>query len=196
MAFWVRAGLMATAAFAWSVGTVFAQGADASRASHSVAYREEVRVAVSDSGDHFVTDQQTTWRIQATDTLVMLVDSTLRVVRVAINGKRSSWGRTGAEVVIPQPGSPGDTLVTRVRFHGAPNGHNWFAIPRATPDSALLLLAVEVPQGTKPVTDGTVSAVLEGVDTLAYGRTNWRFRFTQPVALSRLRLELTRSGPP
>jgi hypothetical protein len=124
----------------------------------------------------------------------MLVDSTLRVVRLAINGKRASWGRTGAEIVIPQPESPGDTLVTRVRFHGAPNGHNWFAIPRDTPDSAPLLLAVEVPPGTKPMTDGMPTAVLEGVDTLAYGRTNWRFRFDQPVALSRLRLEVTKGS--
>jgi hypothetical protein len=171
-----------------------AQGPDITRAAHSVAYREEVRIAVSDSSDHFVTEQQTAWRIQAPGTLVMLVDSTLRVVRVAINGKRASWGRTGPEVVIPQPELPEDTLVTRVRFHGTPNGHNWFAIPRDTPDSAPLLLAVEVPRGTKPLTEGMTAAVLEGVDTLAYGRTNWRFRFDQPVSLSRLRLEMTRVG--
>jgi hypothetical protein len=79
-----------------------------------------------------------------------------------------------------------------VRFHGAPNGHNWFAIPRDTPDFAPLLLSVEVPPGVKPVSDGMAQGVLEGVDSLAYGRTNWRFRFTQPVALSRLRLEMTK----
>jgi hypothetical protein len=184
--------LLATVGIFWAGASAVAQGADITRAAQSVVYREEVRIAVSDSSDHFVTEQQTAWRIQAPGTLVMLVDSTLRVVRVAINGKRSSWGRAGAEVVIPQPGSPGDTLVTRVRFHGVPNGHNWFAIPRDTPDSAQLLLSVEVPPGTKPVTDGSTTAVLEGVDTLAYGRTSWRFRFSRPVALSRLRLELTR----
>jgi hypothetical protein len=149
---------------------------------------------VGDSLDHFVTEQETTWRIEAQDTLVMLVDSTLRVVRVAINGKRSSWGRTGAEVVIPQPGSPGDTLMTRVRFHGVPNGHNWFAIPRDTPDSAQLVLSVEVPAGTQPVTGGTTQAVLEGVDSLAYGRTSWRLRFDQPVRLGRLQLEIAKAA--
>jgi hypothetical protein len=194
MGFRGHAVLMATAGISWATATATAQGAVATPAAHSLAYREEVRVAVGDSGDHFVTDQQTAWRIQAPDTLVMLVDSTLRVVRVAINGKRSSWGRKGGQVVIPQPGSPGDTLITRVRFHGIPNGHSWFAIPRDTPDSAPLLLMVEVPRGTKPVTDGMSQAVLEGVDSLPYGRTSWRFRFTQAVALSRVRLEMTRTG--
>jgi hypothetical protein len=194
MGIWGRAVLTATAGISWTAGAALAQGAVPTGTAHSLAYREEIRIAVSDSGDHFVTDQQTTWRIQAPDTLVLLVDSTLRVVRVAINGKRSSWGRKGMEVVIPQPGSPGDTLITRVRFHGAPNGHNWFAVPRDTPDSAPLLLAVEVPSGTEPVTDGMSTAVLEGVDSLAYGRTSWRFRFTQSVALSRLQLEMTRPG--
>jgi hypothetical protein len=188
--------LLATAGIVLTAGSAPAQGAGATRADHSVPYREEIRIAVSDSGDHFVTDQQTAWRIQSRDTLVMLVDSTLRVVRVAINGKRSSWGRTGAEVVIPQPGSPGDTVVTRVRFHGAPNGHNWFAITRDAPASTPLLLAVEVPPGIKPTTDGMAKGVLEGVDTLAYGRTSWRLRFDQPVTLSRLRLEMTRLGSP
>src|SRR5437867_8009787 len=156
MGIWGRGVRTVIAAIPWVAGGALAQGVVPTGAAHSLAYREEISIAVSDSGDHFVTDQQTTWRIQAPDTLVMLVDSSLRVVRVAINGKRSSWGRKGMEVVIPQPGSPGDTLVTRVRFHGAPNGHNWFAIPRDTPDSAQLLLAVEVPAGAKPVTGGTL----------------------------------------
>jgi hypothetical protein len=194
MRFWAGGVLVANATTSWLVGAALAQGPGGAGGPHSLIYREEVRIAVSDSGDHFVTEQQTAWRIQAPDTLVLLVDSTLRVVRVAIDGKRSSWGRMGAEVVIPHQRAPGDTLVTRVRFHGAPNGHNWFAIPRDTPDSAPLLLAVEVPPGTKPVTDGTTQGVLEGIDSLGYGRTNWRFRFTQPVALTRLRLEMTRSG--
>jgi hypothetical protein len=193
MGFGARAVLLATVRISWAAAGAMAQGSDSTGAEHSVVYREEVRIAVNDSGDHFVTEQQTAWRIQARDTLVMLVDSTLRVVRVALDGKRSSWGRIGREVVIPHSRSPGDTLVTRVRFHGTPNGHNWFAIPRDTPDSVPLLLSVEVPPGTKPVTDAT-TAVLEGVDTLAYGRTNWRFRCDQPVALSRLRLEVIRPG--
>lgn len=192
MGFGARGVLLATVGISWAAACAVAQGSDITRAAHSVVYREEVRIAVSDSSDHFVTEQQTAWRIQAPGTLVMLVDSTLRVVRVAINGKRASWGRTGAEVVIPQPGLPEDTLVTRVRFHGTPNGHNWFAIPRDTPDSAPLLLAVEVPPGTKPVADGTTPAVLEGVDSLAYGRTNWRFRFAAPVALRNLRLQVVK----
>ena len=192
MSFGVRAVLMANMAMSWA-GPALAQEAAATGAAHSQIYREEVRIAVGNSSDHFVTEQQTFWRIQAPDTLVLLVDSTLRVVRVAIDGKRSRWGRLGREVVIPHSGSPGDTLVTRVRFHGAPNGNNWFAIPRDTPDSAPLLLAVEVPRGTKPVTDGMTKAELEGVDSLPYGRTNWRFRFAQPVVLGRLRLEMTRT---
>jgi hypothetical protein len=193
MRFWARGVLMANAGMSWVVGAALAQGTGTTGGAHSQVYREEVRIAVSDSGDHFVTEQQTAWRIQAPDTLVLLVDSTLRVVRVAIDGKRSSWGRMGPEVVIPHQRAPGDTLVTRVRFHGVPNGHNWFAIPRDTPDSAPLLLGVEVPRDTKPVTDGMAQGVLEGVDSLPYGRTNWRFRFTQPVVLNRLRLEMISS---
>jgi len=192
MGFGLRAVLMANMAMSWATGAAVAQGAAATGPAHSQVYREEVRIAVNDSSDHFVTEQQVFWRIQAPDTLVLLVDSTLRVVRVALDGKRSSWGRFGREVVIPHSRSPGDTLVTRVRFHGAPNGHNWFAIPRDTPDSAPLLLAVEVPPGAKPVTDGSVTAVLEGVDSLAYGRTNWRFRFAAPVALGNLRLQVVK----
>jgi hypothetical protein len=196
MRFWGRGVLLGNAAVSLRVAAALAQGAGATGATHSQVYREEIRIAVSDSGDHFVTEQQTAWRIQAPDTLVLLVDSTLRVVRVAIDGRRSSWGRAGPEVVIPQHGSVGDTLVTRVRFHGLPNGHNWFAIPRDTPDLAPLQLAVEVPPGVKPATDEMSKAVLEGVDSLAYGRTNWRFRFPQPVALGRLRLEVARLPSP
>lgn len=147
--------------------------------------RQQVRLAISDSGSHFVTEQETSWRLATRDTLVLLVDSTLRVVRVALDGQRTtSWGRTGTELVIPHTRPPGDTLVTRVRFHGVPSGHNWFALPRDGPDSAPLMLIVEVPAGSRPVTD----VAAEQVDTLAYGRTNWRFRFAAPVALRTLHL--------
>jgi hypothetical protein len=149
--------------------------------------RQQVRLAIGDSGNHFVAEQETSWRIATQDTLVLLVDSTLRVVRLALDGRRTtSWGRTGTKLVIPHTRSPGDTLVTRVRFHGAPSGQNWFALPRDVPDSAPLVLIVEVPDGRRPVT----SAAAEQVDTLAYGRTSWRFRFAAPVALRTLRLTI------
>jgi hypothetical protein len=155
-------------------------------------YRQQVRIAVGNGGTHFVTEQETFWRIGTRDTLVLLIDSTLRVVRVALDGQRTgTWGRTGVKLVIPHARSPGDTLVTRIRFHGTPNGHDWFALPRDAPDSAALALMVEVPAGSRPVTDAT----LEQVDTLGYGRTNWRFRVTAPIALRRLHLAVAPAMP-
>lgn len=179
-----RVVLVATTLFAAVATAVGAQSIAGGQPRNEII-RQQVRVAIGDSGTHFVTEQETSWRIATRDTLVLLVDSTLRVVRVALDGQRTtSWGRTGAKLVIPHTRSPGDMLVTRVRFHGALNVHSWFALPRDAPDSAPLVLTVEVPAGSQPVTE----TAADQVDTLAYARTNWRFRFAAPVALRTLRL--------
>ncbi len=176
-------------AFAAGIGNGSGWAQDSPNHPSNQVYRQQIHIAVGDSFDHFVTAQETFWRIANRDTLVMLVDSTLRVVRIALDGQRTtSWGRAGAKVVIPHNRRPGDTLVTTVRFHGVPNEHNWFALPRDAIDAAEVVLTVEVPAQARPVTDG----VLERIDTLAYGRTNWQFRFLTPIALHTLRLSVPR----
>ena len=186
-----RMTLVAITLLAAVTATVWAQSTADGQSRNEIA-RQQVRVAIGDSGTHFVTEQETSWRIVTRDTLVLLIDSTLRVVRVALDGQRTtSWGRTGAKLVIPHSRSPGDTLVTRVRFHGVPSEHNWFALPRDASDTTPLVLIVEVPAGSQPVTD----VVAEQVDTLGYARTSWRFRFTAPVALRTLRLTVVPAAP-
>jgi hypothetical protein len=82
----------------------------------------------SDTGSHVVAEVQTGWRLQSERPVEMKLDSALRVVRVLVDGRpntrisRTMYGRGGNDVVVPHQKVAGDTLSTRVRYHGVPRG--------------------------------------------------------------------------
>ena len=133
-----------------------------------------------------------------------------RVVRVLVDGKpntrlsRTMYARQGSEVVVPHEKAPGDTLTTRVRYHGIPRGGLRVGPDRAgaralageTAGRARAALAagarrvtrrrgstvawnVQASEGQRVVANGT----LVRVDTLAYGHTTWHYRLDAPVPL-------------
>ena len=108
--------------------------ADTIRPVHD-ALHYDITLVPSDTGTHVLGEVQTTWRLRSTEPVEMELDSAMRVVRVLVDGKpntrlsRTMYARQGGEVVVPHEKAPGDTLTTRVRYHGIPRGEF-----RADPD--------------------------------------------------------------
>jgi aminopeptidase N len=141
----------------------------------------------------------------------MRLDSVFRVVRVLVDGKpntrisRTMYARQGSEVVVPHEKAPGDTLTTRVRYHGIPRGGFrvgpdrtgvrglagetagglaplWLPVPAGGPGRVTVSWNVQASEGQRVVATGG----LTGVDTLSYGHTTWHFRLDSPVPLDAL----------
>jgi aminopeptidase N len=139
------------------------------------------------------------------------LDSVLRVVRVLVDGKpntrisRTMYGRGGNDVVVPHQKTAGDTLSTRVRYHGIPRGgfrigvdragarslagetaggtaSLWLPVPEARGGRVTVAWHVQGTTGQRVVANGK----LIRVDTLAYGRTTWHFQLDTPVPLEGL----------
>ena len=171
----------------------------------------DIILATSDTGTHFVGEVQTGWRLQSGRPVDMRLDSTLRVVRVLIDGKpntrlsRTMYGRAGSDVVVPHEKVAGDTLSTRVRYHGIPRGGLrvgpdrtgarslagetaegraplWLPSPEGSGGRVTVAWHVQAPTGQRVVANGT----LRGVDTLAYGHTTWHYVLDTPVPLAAL----------
>ena len=96
---------------------------DTGRRVHD-ALHYDISIAVSDTGGHIVGEVETTWRLGASDPVVVPLDSAMRVVRVLVDGRentrmyRTSFGRNEAIVYIPHEKGVGDSLKTRIRYHG------------------------------------------------------------------------------
>ena len=88
----------------------------------------DITIVTSDTGAHLLGEVQTGWRLRSVRPVEMVLDSALRVVRVLVDGRpntrlsRTMYAREGGEVVVPHEKAPGDTLTTRVRYHGIPRG--------------------------------------------------------------------------
>jgi aminopeptidase N len=88
----------------------------------------DITLVTSDTGAHILGEVQTGWRLRTVNPVEMALDSVFRVVRVLVDGKpntrlsRTMYARQGSEVVVPHEKAPGDTLTTRVRYHGIPRG--------------------------------------------------------------------------
>lgn len=165
----------------------------------------------SDTGSHVVGEVQTGWRLQSALPVALKLDSVLRVVRVLVDGKpntrisRTMYGRGGNDVVVPHEKAAGDTLSTRVRYHGIPRGglsvgldragaralaaetaggkaSLWLPVPDARGGRVTVAWHVQGTTGQRVVANGT----LVRVDTLAYGRTTWHFQLDTPIPLEGL----------
>jgi aminopeptidase N len=180
---------------------------DTGRRVHD-ALHYDISIAVSDTGAHIVGEVETTWRLGSSDPVVVPLDSAMRVVRVLVDGRentrmyRTSFGRNEAIVYIPHEKGAGDSLKTRIRYHGTARdgllvqvdsatgrrtffadnwpdrAHRWLPVQDHPSDKATVSFRVEVPAGLKVIANG----VLVRVDTLARDRVTWQYRLDEPVS--------------
>ena len=170
------------------------------------ALHYDITLVVSDTGRHILGQVETVWRLGSSEPVAVQLDTALRVVRVLINGRentrlsRTMWGRSGGEVVIPHDGKAGDTLTTRIRYHGeASDGliigknqygdrtifadnwpdraHLWLALAGSSGDKATVAFHVQAPLEDQVIANG----VLEKIDTLPYGHAVWHYRLDTPI---------------
>ena len=100
-------------------------GADSSPPPHD-ALHYDITLVPSDTGTHVLAEVQITWRLGSTEPVRMQLDSTMRVIRVLVDGKpntrisRTMYARSSTEIDVPHQKQPGDTLSTRVRYRGFP----------------------------------------------------------------------------
>lgn len=178
----------------------------------------DITLVTSDTGSHIVGEVQTGWRLRSVRPVELALDSALRVVRVLVDGKpntrisRTMYARQGSEVVVPHEKAPGDTLTTRVRYHGTARGGIRVGADRTGARS----LAGETAAGRArlwiPVADGgdgarttviwnlqvgkdqraVANGTLVKIDTLNYGRTTWHYALESPVPLDALAVAIGR----
>jgi len=173
------------------------------------AVRYDITIAVSDTGAHIVGEVETAWVLGSDAPVVVPLDSAMRVVRVLIDGKentrihRTAYGRGGSIVYIPHDKQAGDTLNTRIRYHGVARdglvvrtdsagnrsffadnwpdrAHLWLPVQDHPSDKAAVSFRVEVPLDFRVVANGT----LIKVDTLARNRAAWQYRLDTQIPVS------------
>ncbi len=193
----------------WALATAgpLAAQADSTPPPHSPTSYDIVLVD-SDTGAHVVGEVQTGWRLQSGLPVELKLDSALRVVRVLMDGRpntrisRTMYGRAGNDVVVPHQKAAGDTLSTRVRYHGVPRGgfqigpdhaggralagetaggraSLWLPVPETSGGRVTVAWHVQASGGERVVANGTLTKV----DTLAYGHTTWNFVLESPIPL-------------
>jgi aminopeptidase N len=178
---------------------------DTARPLHD-AKHYEITLVLGDSGHHVLGEIETNWQLSSSEPIRLELDSALRVIRVLVNGRentrlaRTMYGRGGEDVVIPHEGRAGDSLTTRIRYHGevrrglafrgdkthdlaifADNwpdrAHGWLALQDFPSDKATVAFRVQVPAAYQVLANG----VLEKVDTLPYAHTVWSYRMDRPI---------------
>lgn len=174
------------------------------------ALRYDITLVPSDTGTHLLGEVETTWRLVSADPVGVRLDSAMRVVRVLIDGKpntrlsRTMYGRSVEDVVVPHQKRSGDSITTRIRYHGrarasakvgvnrsgqpiffasgrGDGAHYWLPVTEAAAfDRAAALVRIQAPVASRAISAGS----LEKVDTLPYGRAVWEYRMdaTAPIA--------------
>lgn len=174
------------------------------RVHDALAY--DILIAVSDTGPHIVGEVETTWRLGSAEPVVVPLDSSMRVVRVLVDGRentrlfRTVYGREGNLVFVPHAKAAGDTLRTRIRYHGTPRdgliirrdsagnrtlfadnwpdrAQRWLPVQDHPSDKATVTWRVEVPADYVVIANGTRTKV----DTLARNRVAWHYRMDDPI---------------
>ncbi len=190
-------------------GPLAAQTAPPSAAHVPTSYN--ITIVTSDTGAHLLGEVETGWRLGTVNPVEMQLDSVFRVVRVLVDGKpntrlsRTMYARQGSQVLVPHEKAPGDTLTTRVRYHGIPRGGFrvgldrtgarglagesggglaplWLPVPAGDPPRVTVVWNVQASEGQRVIASG----VLTSVDTLNYGHTTWHYRLDTPAPLDRL----------
>ncbi len=170
------------------------------------ALHYDITLIPSDTSTHVLGEVQTTWRLGSTDPVRMQLDSSMRVIRVLVDGKpntrlsRTRYARSSTEVDVPHQKQPGDSISTRVRYRGFPRdgliigknvygnptlfadnwpnrAHYWFPTPDVPGDKATVSFHVQAPLGRQVIANGA----LEKIDTLPYGHAVWHYSLNTPV---------------
>ena len=175
---------------------------------HNDALHHDITIVLPDSGQHILGQVQTTWLLRSSEPVDVPLDTAFRVVRVLTDGEGErrmqritfAVDKTGG-VYIPHKRNSGDTLVTSIRYLGEVHdglvirtdsatgrrtifaddwpdrAHKWLPLEDHPSDKATVTFRIEAPPGVHVIANGT----LERVDTLAYGRTVWRFEQRQRI---------------
>ena len=176
------------------------------------ALRYDVILVPADTGSHLLGEAETAWRLASSDPVAVRIDSSMRVVRVLIDGKpntrlsRTMYGRSEDDVVVPHQKRAGDSITTRVRYHGLARAgakvgtnrrgervffaagagggaHFWLPVPERTAfDRTSAAFRVEVPVAHRVIATGS----LQKVDTLPYGHAAWHYRMDTPAPIASL----------
>lgn len=199
--------LLATAAFL--AGPV-AAAAQSAAPGTQIPVHYSITLVTSDTSGHLLGEVEVGWRLRTVEPVAMRLDSAFRVVRVLVDGKpntrlsRTMYARQGDEVVAPHEKAPGDTLTTRVRYHGIPRGGFrvgdraggrgfagssgdrlgplWLPVPPSGTARVGVSWNVQASDGQRVIATGT----LTGIDTLSYGHQTWHYRMDTPVPLDGL----------
>jgi aminopeptidase N len=181
-------------------------------ASQHDALRYDITLVPSDTGTHLLGEVETSWRLASSDPVSVQLDSSMRVVRVLIDGRpntrisRTMYGRSEDDVLVPHQKRAGDSITTRVRYHGlaragAKVGVNrrgeraffatgrgdgarfWLPVPQQTSlDRAAAAFRIQAPVAHRAIAAGS----LEKVDTLPYGHAVWHYRMDAPAPIASL----------
>lgn len=172
------------------------------------ALHYDITLVPSDTSTHVLSEVQITWRLGSTMPVTMELDSAMRVIRVLVDGKpntrlsRTLYARSSTEIEVPHQKQPGDSISTRVRYRGSPQGglitgkntegertvsadnragqmSFWLPTPSSREDKATASFHIQVPATYKV----SVPGKLEKVDTLAYGNLMWNYTLDRPVAV-------------
>src|SRR3954464_125347 len=170
------------------------------------ALHYDITLVPGDTGPHLLSEVETLWRLRSSEPVEMELDSAMRVVRVLTDGKpnsriaRSMYARSAGEVEVPHERKAGDTLSTRVRYHGSvrdglvigknqygdrtifadnwpDRAHLWLASQDHPSDKATVAFHVQASVKDQVIANG----VLEKIDTLAYGHVVWHYRMDRPI---------------
>lgn len=187
-----------------------AAGAPPPPATHD-ALSYDITLVPADTGTHILGEVQTTWRLRSAGAVTAMLDSSMRVIRVLVDGKpntrlsRTMYGRSGADVVVPHEKEAGDTLSTRIRYHGFSRGgvvpgptragergsagggspataRLWLPVPDDPDDRATVRWNVQAPASDRVLASGE----LVSIDTLPYGHVTWHYQLARPVPVTRL----------
>jgi aminopeptidase N len=169
----------------------------------------EITLVPADTGTHLLGEVQTSWTLRSTDPVAALLDSSMRVVRVLVDGRpntrisRTMYGRSGQDVVVPHQKPAGDSISTRIRYHGFAGGdawlgegrgdrrfvaggwegaRHWLPVPPGPTQRVTAVFHVQAPLEGRAIANG----VLTGVDTLPYGHATWTYRIDSTVPLPSL----------
>ena len=169
----------------------------------------EITLVPADTGTHLLGEVQTSWTLRSAGAVGALLDSTMRVVRVLVDGKpntrisRTMYGRSGQDVVVPHQKVAGDSISTRIRYHGLVRGdawlgddrgsrafvaggwrgsHHWLPIPPGAPQRVSAAFSVQAPTSQRAIANG----VPIRVDTLPYDHATWHYRLDSLAPLASL----------
>jgi hypothetical protein len=188
------AGLLPTAAAVLALTAVAtpsaaqAGGAPAGAPSPQIPTSYAITLVTSDTGSHLLAEVETGWRLRTVYPVELALDAGLRVVRVLVDGKpntrlaRTMYARQDSLIVVPHEKAPGDTLTTRVRYHGVPRGgavvgldggaRALVAQSAAGPAARWLPVPVSLPEGPSGVATEGMAAAGDSAGSAVDGATD------------------------